>query len=256
MLRQRLLVVLLVVGVTVGIGMAARSGVQTPVALSAEAAEAMANGLAVSGEGRVQSAPDVAYINVGVQVQGKTANEAMGLNGQKMAAIIAKLQSLGIPEADLQTSEISLFPQYNYQTKDPAGQPVLVGYMASTQVRITVNEIGKAVWVLDGAVEAGANQTFGLQFAMKDTNSLRQRALTEAARQARSRAEAIASGLGMRITGVRGASESGSSVPNPVPRAGDAVGVAAPTAGGAPVPVERGQLFITERVNVVFEVAP
>lgn len=229
----------------------APSGAAIP---TVHAAEALGNGVSVSGEGRVQAAPDVAWVNVGVQTQGATAAEAMGKNGEAMTAVVNKVKELGIADTDIQTSDINLYPQYDNKREPDGTPPVVTGYQASTSIRITVNDISKAVWVLDGAVQAGANQANGLQFGIKDAAPQRQQALTRATQEARSRADAIASGLGLRVVGVRSATDSYSSPPTPVGRGGDSFAGAAPVA--APVPVERGQLTITERVNVVFDVAP
>ncbi|MCX6020393.1 MAG: SIMPL domain-containing protein [Chloroflexi bacterium] len=224
---------------------------------SAAAAEAMSAGIAVSGDGRVTAVPDMARISVGVVTQGATAAEAMGKNGEALTKVIAKVKELGVPATDIQSTGVNLYPQYGQPSKESPAPPPLTGYRADTSVQITVNDIGKAVWVLDGAVQAGATQANGIQFGIKNTEALRIEALKLAAQGARSRADAIASGLGLKVLGVRSASDGGSSLPMPVGRGGAADAGGAPAAPVfAPVPVEGGQLTVNERVSVIYDVAP
>ncbi len=85
--------------------------------------------LEVSAEGRSTRVPDLATIEAGVTTQAATAAEALAQNNAKMTKVIAALKRAGIAERDIQTSTISLQPQYRDQTN---GQPQQIfAYMAS-----------------------------------------------------------------------------------------------------------------------------
>lgn len=206
-------------------------------------AETLQAGIAVSGEGKAVAQPDMASLTLGVSARGATAQEAMAAAGAAMSRVIERVKAVGIPDADMRTTDIALYPQY-------AERNQIIGYEARNTVQVTVRDLDKAVWVLDGAVEAGANQTYGISFGLQDPEALRLKALQDAVRAARARADVLAASLGVRIVGVRGVSDGGQPVPVPV-RAG---GEAAPAADLA-TPIERGQLTVYERVNVVFDIA-
>src|SRR5262249_18760482 len=69
--------------------------------------------VSVVGEGEARGAPDVAYVSVGVQTQSATAADATGENSRLMAAVLSALRARGVASADLQTSGLTVTPQFN-----------------------------------------------------------------------------------------------------------------------------------------------
>ena len=195
------------------------------------------------GEGEASGAPDVAYVSVGVQTQGSTAADATGENSRLMAAVLSALRARGVASADLQTSGLSVTPQFN---RDRPNE--VVGYQATNNVTVTVNQIDGAGELLDTALTAGANRIGGLRFGIRDVAALRDQALAQAAASARARADAIAASLGLRVVGVSSATEEAVNVPQP--RA--AMAMTPAPAAAPPPPVETGELHVTARVRVVF----
>jgi uncharacterized protein YggE len=196
------------------------------------------------GEGEAVSAPDVAYITVGVQTQAATAAQSTAETNRLLNAVLDALRGRGVAPRDLQTSGLSVSPQYAPQRQE------IVGYQASNTVTVTVNDLSRAGELLDAAIAAGANRVGGLRFGIRDTAALRQRALAEAVRAARANAEALAAESGVRIVGISSIQEEGITgpPPRPLPMAERAV-AAAPA---APTPVEPGELHVTARVRVAF----
>ncbi len=224
--------------------------------------------LTVSGEGTASAAPDVAYVSVGVQTQGKTAVEATGENSRLMTRVLAALQARGVRPQDLRTSGLTVTPRYAPPPASPGPpsppQPYLpgyngpsqpgeiIGYEASNNVTVTVSEVDRASELLDAALGAGANRVGGLTFRIRDTNALRQQALADAAQAARARADALAASLGLRVVGINSVQEDPSyanaynafpEIPAVVPQA------AAPA---PPPPVMGGELTVRTRAQVQF----
>jgi uncharacterized protein len=202
--------------------------------------------ITVSGEGEASAAPDVAYVTVGVQIQSATAATAVAETSRRMAAILDAMRARGLASPDLQTTGLSVTPQYDRDQQ-------VTGYQATNSVTITVNQVDRAGELLDAALAAGANRVGGLRFAIRDTTALHYRALADAARVARSRADALAASLGLRVVGVASATES--TVSAPQPRAAVAFSAAAPGQAPAP-PVESGELRVTAQVRVSFLFEP
>ncbi|HZS01857.1 MAG TPA: SIMPL domain-containing protein [Chloroflexota bacterium] len=227
--------------------------------------------LTVTGEGTASAAPDVAYVSVGVQTQGKTAVEATSENSRLMTSVLAALQARGVRPQDLRTSGLTVTPRY---APPPPATPVspgpgpivgsypssvyghpggeIVGYDASNNVTVTVSEVDRASELLDAALGAGANRVGGLTFRIRDTNALRQQALADAAQAARARADALAASLGLRVVGINSVQEDPSyanaynafpEIPAVVPQA------AAPA---PPPPVMGGELTVRTRAQVQF----
>ncbi|HEY7066984.1 MAG TPA: SIMPL domain-containing protein [Chloroflexota bacterium] len=226
--------------------------------------------LTVSGEGTASAAPDVAYVSVGVQTQGKTAAEATGDNSRLMAAVLAALQGQGVRPQDLRTSGLSVVPQYAPPQPVSTGAPGvpqpapppgygsaygtgdIVGYQSTNSVTVTVNEVERASALLDVALGAGANRIGGVRFAIRDTGPLHDQALADAARAARGRADALAAALGLRVVGISSVQEEpGYGSPYAAFPEIPAM-AAAPSLPAPSPPVAGGELSVRTRAQVSF----
>lgn len=194
-----LAVVLLVAGVALG------RGLPPGVALAA-AGETGSDGqgggtISVTGQARVKAVPDTATITLGVQSQAAGAAEAMDKTSAAMNRVIAAVISAGVPRANIQTTNISLYPQYEYDKNGSNGR--IVGYQASNQISCTWNKLDKIGDLIDAAVQAGANNVYGISFNVADSKPLYLEAVAEAVRDARAKADALAAAAGVRVGGVK-----------------------------------------------------
>ena len=135
---------------------------------------------------QVLSDPDKATVNAGVTTRGTTAVAAMQANATQMERVLARLATLGVPEDRVQTSGITLNPQYNYRNNLP---PEFTGYEASNTVTIELRDLGNIGPVLDALVAAGATNLNGPNWAIIDDSSARQAAREAAFAQALSQAQ-------------------------------------------------------------------
>lgn len=205
--------------------------------------------ITVTATGRVQVAPDVADVRIGVTLQRPTATAARDAAASAMAKVIAALKAQGVADRDIQTGYLSLQPVYDYSKNGAA--PTLNGYQISNSVTATVRDIGSVASVVDSAVGAGATTIDGITFRVDDPTKAEDLARTKAMTDARRRADALASAAGVSISGVAQVTESPSSTP-PVfyQAASDAKGMAAPAA--VPTPVQPGTTDVTLGVSVTY----
>jgi uncharacterized protein YggE len=143
--------------------------------------------------GTADVVPDVADWSFGVNSQAATASDALSANASAMNAVLGALKGAGISEADLQTTQVSLYPQ----TADD-GRTV-TGYSASSTVTATVRKLGDAGKVVDAAVRAGANDVYGPNLHPSDTDAQYREAVDKAFDDARAHAEAIAAKAGVSL---------------------------------------------------------
>ena len=211
--------------------------------LSADTTPALLKSITVVGQGEAKIAPDVAYVNVGVSFQERTAKEAQEKTNQTMDAVIAKIKSLGIADKDIQTSGISLWPVF-------VQNAVISGYQATNNVTVQV-EIAKVGPLIDAAVEAGANSNLSVGFGLKDPSAATLQALEAASKEARTRADAIAKGLGVTVKEVQIAVEETTSSPVVMRDASYAM-KAAEGAMAYSTPVQAGELTVASRVRVTY----
>ena len=159
--------------------------------------------ISVSGQGRADVSPDMATVNIGIVTTGKTAQLAQAENARVASDVTAALGQLGIFSKDIQT-HYTMSPVYEKGDYRKA-----VGYRANNTVTVTVNDVAKAGQVIDAALSSGATDVNGLSFGLKDAKSVRNTALQMAVQDARSKADAIAAALGVKIVGIQNVKEDG-----------------------------------------------
>jgi len=197
----------------------------------------------VTGEATVAVAPDAAIIRIGVSSQDKTAREASDANAKQMTAVLAAIKSNNIAERDIQTSRLSLQPQYD---PNKSGTARLTGFQATNQVTVRIRDIGNLAAILDSAISAGANEMSGIEFIVSEQSKLLDRARDDAIADAHRKAELYAKAAGARLGHVVAISEEGST---PAPRPMQALRAGA-------VPISPGEQTLRAVVTVSYELTP
>ncbi len=202
--------------------------------------------LSVNAEGLSEGRPDMAIVNLGVTTEGRTAAAALAENAQRMQALIQALRRAGVAERDIQTSNVSVYPQQVYGE----GQaPRITGYQANNSVTAKVRNIDSTGRVIDAAVAAGGNTVNGVSFTYQDPDAQLDAARRDAIAEARRRAELYANALGMRVHRIVAVTEGGGYAPI-VPVAMERM---AAQDGAASTPVAPGQIETRVSVGVTFE---
>lgn len=200
--------------------------------------------LSVSGEGRVEAAPDMATVQLGVTTEAPGAREAIDTNSRAMSGVLRRLGELGIAERDLQTSNFTVQPRWTRE--DGGTPPKLSGFVARNMLTVRVRDLSALGEVLDAVARDGANSYEGLSFGLLDPvpveDAARRAAVADARRKAELYAEAAGVGLGELLT----LSESGGSG-GPMPIARAEMAMAADS-----VPVAPGELTVSARVSLVY----
>lgn len=203
--------------------------------------------LNLSAHGETQVPPDQAVITLGVQTKAVTAAQAMADNARQMTAVMGALRGAGIADKDIQTSNLSLDAQYDYEQNQP---PRLSGYQASNDVVITVRDLARLGPAIDAVTAAGANQITGISFGLKDPAMAEDAARLAAVKALRAKADLYAQATGYHVARLVNLSEGGYG-PEPVaaPMAMSMRVAAAPP----PTPVSGGQLTVQVDINGIYE---
>jgi uncharacterized protein YggE len=205
--------------------------------------------ISVSGEGTVSVPPDLAVVDGGVTTDAKTAREAAEANNAAMAKVLAALKSAGIVEKDMQTSRLSLFPQYAQQTRPNPGPNVISGYRASNRVTIRVRDVTKVAGTIDALVSSGANEVGGINFMVTKASQLLDDARSDAIADARRKAEIYAKAAGVKLGAPISISEDSGSAPAPMMLRKMGADVAS-------APVAQGEEVLRVNVSVSWEIKP
>lgn len=171
--------------------------------------------LDISATGEVSRVPDIAIISAGVVAKAPTASAALQESASRMQRVVAALKRAGVADRDIQTSNVSLNPEYRY----PENQsPQLTGYSASNNVTVRFRDIRTSGRILDALVGEGANQISGPNLTIDKPDAALDEARAKAIAVGRERAQAYARSLGMRVVRLLSVSETGgNSIVQPLP---------------------------------------
>ena len=221
--------------------------VAAPIGMMAMAAEA-AGKITVTGQGMVPAVPDMATIMLGVTSQSETAQAAMAANSASVAAILAQLTAAGLQDRDIQTSGLSLNPQFDYNQSNDGTLPQILGYVATNNVTVRVRALDGLGQVLDRVIQNGANTFNGLTFGLAEPEPVMDAARKLAVADARRKAELYAAAAGVRLGQVLTIAEAGGyAEAQPMFR------MAADSAAAGSVPVASGEIGVTATVTIEYE---
>ena len=175
--------------------------------------------ITVTGNASVSYAPDIALISLGIRAQSASASAASKSVNQRVSTVISALRKVGISDADIATSNYTIefqAPQIPESVQPTNGDPPAIVkrlvpgpvYVADESIDVRA-PIAKAGTVLDTAIAAGANQSYGLAFDTSQRTGLYREALSRAVEDARAQAEVLARAAGVALGAIQTISVGG-----------------------------------------------
>lgn len=161
------------------------------------AAAAESNTIAVSGMAEQEVAPDMAYIDVGINVRADDAETARTQEAQIASQIRRALLGLAITDNDLQNTSYYLYQEYKV---DRNGVRTADKYVLDSSIKVTVKDLDKLSQVIDNVVEAGATNISNITYALSTQNIIQRQLLATAVENARDKAAVVAN-AGSRTLG-------------------------------------------------------
>lgn len=198
----------------------------------------------VSGQGVVLAVPDRAWITIGAESRAQNPREAQRLNTEAMRPVQEKLKGSGIPADAIRTVAYDVQYEWDFVNNKRVGR----GYVARNTIEVRVDAIDRLGEYLEMAVGSGATNVSGIRFDLKDQAKLEREALRLAVADARTKADAAASGAGRSVERILRIEEQGVIVP-PMPVRMAREVVQANVADATP-PISAGQTEIRARATV------
>jgi len=159
-------------------------------------ADSATRSISVSGVAERQLQPDMAYLDLGVQIRKPALNDARSEANRKTQAILAVIDELRIKPADVDSASVNVNPEFIWAPN--SGERRLQGYLVERRIRVRLTELDKLGPLLERSMRAGANQIAPPRFDHSRKDELRREVMTEATRDASRNAEAAAAGVGMK----------------------------------------------------------
>jgi hypothetical protein len=166
------------------------------------------NSISVTGEGEAVSIPDVATFSFTVSSDAKLVSDAQRNVTEKVNAIIAELETLGIDKKDIKTTDYSVWPKYVYGTTAcsptfcPPSRQTQDGYTANHSISVIVRKTEDAGEALALAGEKGATGLSNISFTVDDPNKVLDEARAQAIEDAKSKAKLLSKELGVKLVRV------------------------------------------------------
>lgn len=216
--------------------------------------------ISVSGEGEVLAVPDIGQFSFSVRAEGADAAIAQELSGTKSNDILSYLKDQGVEDKDIKLQNYNLYPKWKYEERIclsnsycPPGERVQDGFEVNQSVSVKLRETSVAGKIIAGVGERGATNISGLNFTIDDTDALKVQAREEAIADAKEKAEALATQLGVRIIRLVDYNEGNN---NYFARSFDTKAVASFDSeegfGGPDIPVGEDSTIVN--VNITYEV--
>jgi uncharacterized protein YggE len=164
--------------------------------------------------------------------------------------MIAVTKRTGIDGKDVQTSEISIYPQYDY-VKD---KHVFNGYRVTNTLFVTLKDLSKFEGFLGDLLAVGANSVQGVSFGSSELPKHKAQARKMAVKAAKEKAESIAGELGQKIGRPFTITDQDNFGSYVVPMANARAGLGGnPAEGDVSSNLAPGQIIIRQSVSVSFE---
>lgn len=159
-------------------------------------AEEITPNITVSGTGTITAPADTANVYVIVETTSPDAAKAASDNAAISQKVWDAAMTAGAADQGISTTGYNLWPETNQQQKSTS-------YHVQNSMKITVRDLSKTGAITDAALKAGATRISQVRFSLENAEPYKARAIEAAVTDAKSKADAIAAGLGCTITGVR-----------------------------------------------------
>ncbi len=209
----------------------------------------------VTGSAVVSLAADTASIQIGVNTRKESVREAQQENAGLMAAVIEAIKGAGVDEKDIMTSQFNVYSGYEYGADIMGRETRTPYYEVQNNVTVTMHDLSLVGAVLDAAMEAGANTTYGITFSSTQANEAYLKALARAVEDAMNKAQVLAGAAGVKV----GPLLRINAAQNSVSYARDAYGIAnsydyAAKMAGAGTSISSGDISISAEVVLEYAI--
>jgi uncharacterized protein YggE len=202
--------------------------------------------ISVTGDGQIDATPDIAYIQVGVITENTDSKVAQQKNKASMINVMSALKPYNIDKKDIKTVSYYINPNYSY--KDNVSK--LEDYTVTNTVKITVKNLDNVGAILDATSDAGTNTSGNIQYDVADKTNLYNKALADAVKKAKGKAQAIATAAGVKLGSPSSIDETSQSTIYPIMY--DRVALKSSAANDATTPTEQGTMTIKASVSIKY----
>ncbi len=223
--------------------------------------------ITITGTGDAYAVPDVATFSFSVTQNAKIVSDAQAAATTKINSALKTVRDSGVADKDIQTTNYSINPHYEYQnavcptiaqangmpTYCPSGKSVLTGYDVSETITVKIHDLDKAGTLFASIGTLQVDNLNGLNFSVENPDVIKAQARALAIADAKTKADTLASQLGVHLVRIVNFSEDNGSYASPIMYAQTDAVSASGKAIVAPE-ISAGQQKVTSNVSVTYEI--
>ena len=201
----------------------------------------------VTGYADSQEGNQEASFTAGVSAVNDDKETALNEVNTKIEEIITQVKEFGIPEADIKTSNLSIYQNQEPYNEDGVSKSRLGQWNISNNVEIRLKDASQADELANLLASTGATNVWGPNFVTGDSRDAQKALMSSAIEDARSKAQEAANATGKELGRVLSISESSAVSGYPMAMFDRGMG------GGGGISLEPGTSTVSQSVVVTFE---
>jgi uncharacterized protein len=150
------------------------------------------------GTGEATGVPDQVSFSLSATAKRLELEDALAASNATMKRVLAELGNHGVEKADVQTTGLSMHPEYDYHAYSP---PTLTGYRVTQRAAVKVDELAHAGSAIGATVDVGGNgvRVSDIRLGISDPDRLMRQARDAAVESATAKAEQYADATGQSL---------------------------------------------------------
>lgn len=234
-------------------------------ALMAQSPAMVRPSVSVVGAAEMGISPDQVVFTFEVITTDKDVTVAKQSNDARSSRTLTAAKAFNISADDIQTDTLTIAPKYTSE-KDARGADILIGYVVTKRILITLKEVDKIDSFVAKVIEAGVNRVVDISIENSQLQKYQEDIRSMAVKNARAKAESYAKQLGQTIGKAYVIREEEADLPTFGPSggigSGEGSGIAPdshtdrleePTAYNRVVTFALGKIKVEEKIYVTFE---
>jgi len=172
--------------------------------------------ISVTTDATASAPAEIATVHIGFVVYAPDEQSAYALGSERSNAIAKALTDAGVEKQDIQSENQSVAPVQQYENNNLSDKDKALRHFQVSQSWGVKTAADSAAKILHVAVLAGANQSGGIDWNVKDEDALQAQAATKALAQGKALASTMAAGLGVKLGPLVYASNQAPQQPGPL----------------------------------------
>jgi uncharacterized protein YggE len=201
----------------------------------------------VTGTAKSQKNNEIATFTAGVNSVNDDKSKAVAEVNEKVTALVQSVKQFGIADKDIKTQNLNIYQTQEQYYEEGTQKQRLGQWNVGNSIEITLRDVAKAQELTDLLSKSGANNVYGPNFSLDDSQDASSELTAQAVANAREKAEGMAKASGARLGKVVTIADGGAITDSPM------YAMKAEGMGGGGSPVEAGSTTVTKTVTVTFE---